>query len=142
MISHYQTHEAMALLERIGCDNIVRRRYVIVLSPANADHVETLAEDLTGHIVLCLLRNHLREWLERRAIRIETTFTGKSGCIATYYATKDLRNEDGYLEGDGGKAALVGGRWRKTDELTDGEWIDNFDDLDAALLAAAASEVE
>ncbi|MFH1605668.1 MAG: hypothetical protein ABIH03_17385 [Pseudomonadota bacterium] len=42
------------------------------------------------------------EALADKAVAIDTDFNGKMGCEASYTVRRELRNEDGYFEGDGG----------------------------------------
>lgn len=46
------------------------------------------------------------EALAAKAIKIDTGINGKNGPIASYTVWKELRNEDGYYEGDGGWEVL------------------------------------
>ena len=52
-------------------------------------------------------RDMARVYLEKRAIRIATGFNGKSAPITSYIVEKELTNDDGYWEGDGGRAVLT-----------------------------------
>ena len=139
MLSHYQTLEAIARLERIGPPE---------WEDCNADGSKRTLEHriwlntvigfqyVADHVALCLLRNHLREWLERRAVQILVDFNGKRGPSTTYYLERDLCNEDGYYEGDGGREVLTVAGWHRWNKL--GDAVPRyFDDLDAALLAGA-----
>ncbi len=63
-IKTYQTPEVRTLLDEIGVGKILDYSYGILCPPLAATDDDWLGWDKIGHIALCLLRNHLREWLE------------------------------------------------------------------------------
>jgi len=141
-IEHYQTPEAIARLDEIGWPEWTKLgwprtlRFAPGVGWAAIESATGHIEDMVSHLALCILRNHLREWLERQAVRICVEFNGKRGPSTTYYLERDLCNEDGYYEGDGGREVLTVAGWHRWNKL--GDAVPRyFDDLDAALLAGA-----
>ena len=80
-------------------------RVIAILDKVGWPHSFSLHRTLTldEEVSVPVLRNHLRQVLEKKGVRIETSFQGKSGCVPFYHVGRELRNDDGYYEGDGGR---------------------------------------
>lgn len=99
-----EANERWRLMPAVPLNPNQPRHWCIVL--VGEIHADERRRFVFGYEALALIRDHLRQWLEKRAVCIITSFTGKSGCVAHYEVRRELRNEDGYLEGDGGVAYL------------------------------------
>ena len=143
-IKHYQAPEALALLERIGWPE-----WLAIYATAGNEHLAFRDEgpkpffesidqqgeqrELPDHVALCLLRNHLREWLKKAEIFVEW-----------YGASSDYRIGKYHRRGyDYGMVVLLeDGRWEDEGGDTEGFDAMSFQDEDLALLAAAQAKLD
>jgi len=73
-------------------------------------HVE--AQGYLNHEAAALIRTAVQDRLDENAVWLHVSFNGKTGCSASFTAHREYRNDDGYFEGDGPKAVLLGnGTW-------------------------------
>jgi hypothetical protein len=101
----------------------------------SSDNIDVRESFMSDREASALMEKHWREWLEQRGVKILTNFNGKMSPVPSYYVSKELTNEDGYWEGDGGEAWLCQGTFVPP-PIPDGLWSSIFDSYLEAIASA------